>query len=146
VVKINDYEFPDHLRYDIDNQIWYDSLEDGTVRAGFTQWAVSLMGEVLVFTPKRIGRDFERGRSFATVEGGKWIGSARAAFDGVVVSHNENLIRKPELLMADSYGEGWMLVVRPSDENWRASLVTGSAIAPAFQAWLTTDSYKRRAE
>lgn len=146
MAKISDYEFPDHLRYDIDNQIWYDSLEDGTVRAGFTQWAVSLMGEVLVFTPKRIGRDFERGRSFATVEGGKWIGSARAAFDGVVVSHNENLIRKPELLMTDSYGEGWMLVVRPSDENWRARLVTGSAIGPAFQAWLTTDSYKRCTE
>jgi hypothetical protein len=52
-------------------------ISDGTVRAGFTPWAASLMGDVLVFTPKRIGRDFEKDRSFATIEGGKWIGSAR---------------------------------------------------------------------
>jgi len=146
VVRMQEHEFPEYLYYDIDNQIWYEPLADGTVRAGFTSWAVSLMGEVLVFTPKRIGRDFEAGRSFATVEGGKWIGSARAAFDGVVVSHNENLIRKPELLMQDAYGDGWILVVRPAHESWRKALVTGPAIAPAFEAWLATDSYKSRVE
>lgn len=146
MVKLADHELPDHLHYDIDNQIWYGPLADGTVRAGFTSWAVALMGEVLVFTPKRIGRDFERGRSFATVEGGKWIGSARAAFDGVVVAHNEALIAKPELLMHDAYGEGWMLVVRPADEAWPASLVTGAAIAPAFEAWLATETYKGRTD
>src|SRR5262249_43738375 len=146
MVKIQDNEFPDHLFYDIENQIWYEPLADGTLRAGFTSWAVSLMGEVLVFTPKRIGRDFEAGRSFATIEGGKWVGSARAAFDGVVVAHNESLIRKPELLMEDAYGEGWMLTVRPGAENWRATLVTGAAIGPAFEAWFATDAYKSRAE
>jgi glycine cleavage system H protein len=146
VVRIQDHEFPEHLLYDIDNQIWYAPLVDGTVRAGFTSWAVSLMGEVLVFTPKRLGRDFEQGRSFATIEGGKWIGSARAAFYGVVVSHNEDLIRKPELLMQDAFGDGWMLIVRPAHENWRGTLVTGSVIAPAFEAWLATDSYKSRVE
>ena len=103
-------------------------------------------GEVLVFTPKRIGRDFEKGRSFAVVEGGKWVGSARAAFDGVVVSHNESLIRSPELLMRDAYGDGWMLVVRPMREDWRTGLVTGSDIAPIFEAWFATEAYKSRME
>jgi glycine cleavage system H protein len=102
------------------------------------------MGEVLVFTPKRIGRDFEKGRSFATVEGGKWVGAARAAFDGVVVAHNESLVRKPELIMQDAYGAGFMLVVRPSGDEWRAGLVTGAAIAPAFEAWLATGVYRDR--
>jgi glycine cleavage system H protein len=146
VVTLQNHEFPGHFYYDIENQIWYEPLADGTVRAGFTSWAVSLMGEVLVFTPKRIGRDFEKNRSFATVEGGKWIGAARAAFDGVVVAHNDNLIRKPELLMQDAYGEGWMLVVRPAREDWRAGVVTGSAIAPGFEAWFATGFYRNRAE
>ena len=83
-----DYEFPEHLLYDLENQIWYQPLEDGTVRAGFTKWAAGLMGEILVFTPKRLTFDFDKGRSFAVVEGGKWVGSARAAFDGVVVSRS----------------------------------------------------------
>jgi glycine cleavage system H protein len=146
MVTLNESEFPEHLLYDIENQIWYAAFPDGTVRAGFTAWSAKLMGDVLVFTPKRIGRDFEKDRSFAVVEGGKWIGSARAAFDGTVVAHNELLVRKPELMNRDPFGEGWMLIVRPARENWRAGLVTGAGIAPAFEAWLATEVYKGRSE
>jgi len=144
VVNVQGNEFPDHLLYDIDNQIWYEPLDDGTARAGFTAWAANLMGEVLVFTPKRIGRSFERGRSFAVVEGGKWVGSARAAFDGSVVAHNELLERRPELLNQDPFCEGWMLIVRPAGDDWRVGLVTGAAIGPAFEAWVGTGIYKDR--
>jgi glycine cleavage system H protein len=143
VVKLEGGEYPDHLFYDVENQIWYEPLADGTVRAGFTAWAVSMMGDVLVFTPKRLGRNFEKGRSFAVVEGGKWVGSARSAFDGIVVAHNEVLIRKPELLR-DAFGEGWMLMVRPSHTDWRKGLVTGGEIAPAFEAWFASEAYRDR--
>jgi glycine cleavage system H protein len=144
MVTLHGTEFPDHLLYDIENQIWYAPLEDGTARAGFTSWAANLMGDVLVFTPKRIGRDFEKNRSFAVVEGGKWIGAARAGFDGIVVAHNELLVRKPELMNSDAYGEGWMLIVRPAHANWRDGLITGDAIAPAFETWLAAEAYKDR--
>lgn len=146
MVSLEGFDFPDHLFYDIANQIWYLPLGDGTVRTGFTSWSANLMGGIIVFTPKRLGRDFEKERSFAVVEGGKWVGSARAAFDGTVVAQNERLIREPELINSDSYGEGWMLVVRPAGEDWRSGLVTGEAIKPAFDAWLGTGSYKERAE
>lgn len=137
-------DFPEHLLYDIENQIWYEPLVDGTVRVGFTRWAANLMGEILVFTPKRLGFDFDADRSFAVVEGGKWVGSARAAFDGVVVSHNELLARKPEYLNCDPYNQGWMLVVRPKQDNWQDKLVDGKSIGPAFDAWVATGSYKDR--
>lgn len=143
---MQDDEFPHHLLYDVENQIWYEPLDDGTVRAGFTRWAVNLMGEVLVFTPKRIGRDFEKGRSFAVIEGGKWVGSARAAFDGIVIAQNELLMWKPELLNEDAYGQGWMLIVRPARDDWRDRLVTGTAVAPAFETWLKSEAYKDRSE
>jgi len=144
VVILQDSEFPEALHYDVDNQIWYQPLGDGTVRVGFTSWAARLMGEVLVFTPKRIGRDFDKGRSFAVVEGGKWVGSARAGFDGVVVAHNELLTQRPELINRDAYGEGWMLIVRPAHDDWKDALVTGAAIGPAFEAWFGTGAYKSR--
>jgi hypothetical protein len=54
---------------------------------------ICLLGDVLVLTPKRIGRDFEKGRPFATIERGQWIDTARAAFDEVVVA----LYRPPRL-------------------------------------------------
>ncbi|MFY9827754.1 MAG: hypothetical protein WCD75_19080 [Rhodoplanes sp.] len=138
-------DYPDDRFYDMNNQIWYEPLADGTVRAGFTPWAAALMGEILVFTPKRIGREFEKDRSFAVIEGGKWVGTARAAFDGVVVAHNDDVIDRPELVGEDAFGAGWMLVVRPAVADWREGLVTGQAIVPAFAAWLATEAYKDRA-
>ena len=138
-------DYPDNRFYDMNNQIWYEPLADGTVRAGFTPWAAALMGEILVFTPKRIGREFEKDRSFAVIEGGKWVGTARAAFDGVVVAHNDDVIDRPELIGEDAFGAGWMLVVRPAVADWREGLVTGKAIVPAFAAWLATEAYKDRA-
>ena len=139
-------DYPEHLYYDLENQIWYEPLPDGTVRAGFTPVSIALAGDVLVFTPKRIGKDFEARRSFATIECGKWVGSARAAFDGVVVASNAELERKPKLLNEDAFGAGWMLIVRPADATWREPLVTGPAIGPAFAAWLAAEAYKDRTE
>jgi len=141
---VADNDYPEHLYYDLDNQIWYEPLPDGTVRAGFTPIAIELAGEVLVFTPKRVGKDFEAQRSFAIIECGKWVGAARAAFPGVVVGANRELERRPRLLNEDAFGAGWMLIVRPSDTSWRDQLMTGSAIGPAFATWLASEVYKDR--
>lgn len=144
VTRIQEFDFPERLLYDVDNQIWYEPLSDGTVRAGFTPLAISLAGEVLVYTPKRIGKDFETNRSFATIECGKWVGAARAAFDGVVVAHNEALIRKPEMLNDDAFGQAWLLIVCPARDDWRSRLVTGAEIKPVFDVWLAAEKYRDR--
>jgi glycine cleavage system H protein len=138
-------EYPEHLYYDLDNQIWYEPLDDGTIRAGFTPLAVALAGEVLVFTPKRVGKPFEAQRSFAIIECGKWVGAARAAFNGVVLAANADLERKPALLNEDAFGAGWMLIVRADDPGWRQGLLTGPEIGAAFAAWHAAQSYKERA-
>ena len=132
-------EFPERLFYDVPNQIWYWPLGDGTLRVGWTAIAVALAGKILVFTPKRIGLDFEKNRSFATVEGGKWVGAAKSAFDGIVVAHNPALVEHPETANSDPYGEGWMLIVRPTRGDWQAGLVTGEAVAGAFEVWMEAE-------
>lgn len=137
-------EYPEHLYYDLENQIWYEPLADGTIRAGFTPIAIELAGDVLVFTPKRVGKDFEAQRSFATIECGKWVGAARAAFDGAVVASNEALVRRPKLLNEDAFGAGWMLIVRPNSPNWSPNLVPGSEVGPAFAVWIASEAYKDR--
>jgi glycine cleavage system H protein len=139
-------EYPEHLYYDLQNQIWYEPLADGTIRAGFTPIAIALAGEVLVFAPKRVGSPFEAQRSFAIIECGKWVGAARAAFNGVVVAGNADLERKPGLLNEDAFGKGWMLIVRADDPGWREDLLTGAETGPAFAAWLAAEAYKGRSE
>ena len=133
--------FPDALLYDVERHVWYAPAEDGLVRAGITQVGVALAREVIVFTPKRPGTSFEQGRAFATVESAKWIGSVRAAFDGVVVAVNEQAMRNTSLVNTDCYGAGWMLLVRPANEAWRGGLVTGAAVAVAYEAWMESEAY-----
>jgi glycine cleavage system H protein len=138
-------DYPEHLYYDLDNQIWYEPLPDGTIRAGFTPIAIELAGDVLVFTPKRDGKTFEAQRSFATIECGKWVGAARAAFDGVVVAANPALELRPKLLNEDAFAAGWMLIVRPASPSWQDNLITGgAAIEAAFASWLAAEAYKDR--
>jgi glycine cleavage system H protein len=144
LARVQDHEFPEHLLYDVENQIWYAPLGDGTLRTGFTSWAAALMGEVLVFTPKRLGHGFEKDRWLAMVEGGKWIGAARAGFDGTVVAHNENLVDKPELLTRDAFGNGWMLIVQPARDDWQTGLVTGTAIGSTIESWIAGGAYRER--
>lgn len=143
---VNGREFPEHLYYDLSNQVWYEPLPDGTIRAGFTPLAIELAGEVLVFTPKRVGRDFAPQKSFATIECGKWVGAARAAFNGVVLAVNEELEHRPRLLNDDAFGAGWMLIVRAGDAAWREKLATGAGIERAFADWIAAESYKDRTD
>lgn len=141
---IDGHEYPEYLSYDLQNQIWYEVLADGTIRAGFTPIAIALAGEVLVFTPKRVGKDFEAQRSFAVIECGKWVGAARAAFNGIVVASNAELERRPKLLNEDAFGQGWMLIVRADSADWAAKLTTGPGIEAAFNAWIAAEEYKGR--
>jgi glycine cleavage system H protein len=146
VAVVENIEYPEHLYYDLDNQIWYEPLDDGTVRAGFTPISMQLMGDVLAFTPKRVNRPFDAGRSFATIEGGKWVGAAEAAFSGIVIASNEELVRRPKLLNEDAFGTGWMLIVRAASPDWRDGLVTAEEVGSAFNAWIAAESYKARIE
>lgn len=145
IVEIGRHAFPIGRFYDVANQVWYWPLPDGTLRAGFTPLSMTLAGDALVFTPKPDGKPFWREKWFAMVECGKWVGAARAAFDGVMVSANEGLVRDPGLLNRDAFGAGWMAILRPDEPaSWSAGLVTGEAVAPAFAEWLAAEAYADR--
>jgi glycine cleavage system H protein len=141
MVIVRGCSFPDDLLYDVPNHTWYRPERDGLVRVGMTQVAIALAREVLVFTPKRAGRSFEAQRSIATIESAKWIGVVRAAFDGEVALVNEGLVARPTTANHDCYGDGWLMLVRPANDNWQANLVTGAAIGPAYEAWMEREAY-----
>jgi glycine cleavage system H protein len=141
VILVRGCRFPDDLFYDVPNHVWYRPEEGGVVRTGMTPVAIALAREVLVFTPKRVGMTFDRGRSFATVESAKWVGAVRAAFDGTVTAVNDTLVRHPMVANDDCYGAGWMMLVRPAIDSWRDILVTGDALGPAYEAWMDSEAF-----
>ncbi|MEM7430176.1 MAG: glycine cleavage system protein H, partial [Pseudomonadota bacterium] len=75
---------PDELLYDVENHIWFQETGDGNVKLGMTAIAAAMAGQIVAFTPKRVGRSVRAGKSCATVESGKWVGPAKSAAAGDV--------------------------------------------------------------
>ena len=54
---------PDDLLYDVENHIWFTEVGDGTVKLGMTTIATAMAGQLVAFTPKKVGRAGRAGRS-----------------------------------------------------------------------------------
>lgn len=133
---------PDDLLYDVENHTWFTEVGDGTVRLGMTTIATAMAGQLVAFTPKKVGRAVQAGRSCATVESGKWVGPAKSAAGGEVVAVNEALVANPSMANADPYA-AWMVQLKPEDwASVKATLVPGSAVAGPYEAKMTTDGFQ----
>ena len=94
------------------NHIWFTENGDGTVRLGMTSVATAMAGNLVAFTPKKVGRSVRPGKSCATLESGKWVGPAKSAAGGEVIEVNTALEEEPSLANQDPYA-AWMVVLRP---------------------------------
>jgi glycine cleavage system H protein len=133
---------PDQLLYDVENHIWYDELPDGNVKLGMTSVATAMAGQVVAYTPKKVGRAVEAGKSCATIESGKWVGPAKSVVAGTVAEVNEALAAKPSLANEDPYGAGWLVVLKP--QHWdaaKAALIPGTEVAPRYDAKMAADGF-----
>lgn len=133
---------PDDLYYDVPNNLWYRDNGDGTYTVGMTMIATGMAGSLVAFTAKKVGKTIEGGKSVATVESGKWVGPAKIGFDSEIVAVNDNLTANPKLANTDTYGEGWMVKVKPVDPAAAQSVLTpGSAVAAPYEAKMDADSF-----
>jgi len=133
---------PDDLLYDVENHIWFTEVGDGTVKLGMTTIATAMAGQLVAFTPKKVGRSVRAGRSCATVESGKWVGPAKSAAGGEVVAVNDELLANPSLANQDPYS-AWMVQLKPDDwDSVKASLTPGSAVSGPYEAKMTADGFE----
>jgi glycine cleavage system H protein len=133
---------PDDLLYDVENQIWFRELGDGTVKLGMTAVATAMAGKLVAYTPKAVGKDVKAGKSCATVESGKWVGPAKSAAGGTIVAINDTLTSNPSTANADPYGEGWLIILKPEEwDSVKAGLVPGSQVAGPYEAKMAADGF-----
>lgn len=140
--QVRGCDLPDDLLYDVENNIWYRENDDGTVTVGMTAVAAAMAGQLVAFTPKKAGRSVAAGKSCATIESGKWVGPAKLAFDAEVAEVNGALEGDPKLANNDTYGEGWMLKVKPSDWGTaKSGLIPGASVAEPYEAKMAADEF-----
>lgn len=139
---VNGCNIPDDLLYDVENHIWFSEQGDGTVKLGMTTVATAMAGQLVAFTPKKAGRAVKAGKSCATVESGKWVGPAKSAAAGEVVSVNDELVSNPSLANDDPYDKGWFIILKPEDwDSVKPSLTPGSAVTAAYEAKMASEGF-----
>jgi glycine cleavage system H protein len=105
---------PPDLRYTREHE--WTKVEGDRVRVGITDYAQEQLGDVVFVELPAVGAKVRSSDPFGTVESVKAVSELFSPFSGEVVEVNEVLLDKPELVNADPYGEGWMTVLRPSDQ------------------------------
>lgn len=142
MANVRGCNLPDDLLYDVDNHIWFTEVGDGNVKVGMTTVATAMAGQLVAFTPKKVGRSVKAGKSCATVESGKWVGPAKSAAAGEVVEVNEDLVSNPSLANEDPYEKGWLVILKPEDwDSVKGSLTTGSEVAGPYEAKMEADGF-----
>jgi len=132
---------PDNLLYDVDNHIWFNEVDNGHIRLGMTAVATAMAGQLVAFTPKKVGRTIGAGKSCATVESGKWVGPAKSAAGGEVVAVNQELQSNPSLVNQDPYA-AWLVEIKP--EDWagaRQTLTPGTEVAQKYEAKMDSEGF-----
>jgi glycine cleavage system H protein len=142
MANVRGCNLPDELLYDVENHIWYRELPDGNVKLGMTTVATAMAGQLVAYTPKKVGRSVDAGKSCATVESGKWVGPAKSAVGGSVAEVNDALVAKPSLANEDPYGAGWLVILKPTDwASVKGTLTPGAQVAPKYEAKMAADGF-----
>ncbi len=112
-MKIDKYEFPDELYYD-KNHGWA-LVEGNTVTQGVTAFAQKISKEIVYVEVPRLGRAVEQGKTFMSMESGKWVGRIAAMVSGKIAEANEELEWDVMPINEDPFGEGWLAKIEASE-------------------------------
>ena len=85
------------------------------------------MGDVVYVDTPEMGTEVKAGEPFGEVESTKSVSDVYSPVSGTVVDVNVQLGDTPALVNQDPYGEGWMIVVEPSDPSAVESLLDADA-------------------
>lgn len=99
------------------------------MRVGITDYAQDALGDVVFVQLPEVGTSVQPGAALGEVESTKSVSEIYAPIAGEVLEVNLGLEDSPELVNTDPYGEGWMVVIKPSD-------------AATVDAMLDADAYR----
>jgi len=113
LVKVYDYEVREGLYY---SKEWtWVKIEDGKARIGITDYAQKQLREIVFAELPSVGDEVVKGEPFGTVESVKSVSDLVAPLSGKIEEVNEEVVDNPQIINEDPYGEGWLIVVSPSN-------------------------------
>lgn len=114
-------EFPADLRYTKEHEWARD--EDGRLRVGITDFAQDSLGDVVYVDLPEPGTQVRANQPLGEVESTKSVSDVYSPVSGTVVERNAMVDERPELVNQSPYGDGWLVVIEPSDPDELSSLL-----------------------
>ena len=137
-MRIDKYEFPDDLYYDLEHN--WARVEGNVVTQGMSDFGQGLAGEIVYAEVPRVGRDVEQGQAFMSMESGKWVGRIKAIVSGKIAEANEEIEWESTVINEDPYGEGWLAKIEAADLSELDGLMRPSD--PAFTQLIAAEREK----
>jgi glycine cleavage system H protein len=106
-------EFPDELRYTNDHE-WV-RVEGSLAKVGITDYAQDALGDVVYVDLPEVGASVTANQPLGEVESTKSVSDVISPIGGTVVQKNPMIDDRPELVNEQPYGDGWLVVIEPTD-------------------------------
>ena len=119
-------EQPDDLRYAPTHE-WARLEDDGSVTVGISDHAQAALGDLVFVETPPVDEPVTAGQPCAVVESVKAASDLYAPISGLVIDTNARLGDEPELVNSDPYGAGWIMRIKPDDENDLGDLLDAEA-------------------
>ena len=126
--------YPDDLKYTKDHE-WV-RLKGNRGLVGITHYAQKQLGDVVYLELPEVGRKLKVQETFGTVESVKAVSELFSPVAGEVAEINAALVKGPEKINSDPYGEAWMVAVKLDDPAAVEKLMD----AAAYKAFVESES------
>jgi glycine cleavage system H protein len=123
---------PDNLMYTKDHEWLRTEGEEAYV--GISDFAQHELGDIVFIEVETIGEILTKGESFGTIEAVKTVSDMYMPVSGEVLSFNEELNTKPEIVNQDPYGKGWVIKIRIQNKDEVGELLNPTQYSELIKA------------
>ncbi len=134
------FEIPEHLRFH-QGHAWALGESPNLVRAGIDDFAAKLIGEAEEVNLPQRGQWIRQGQKVWSFRVNGELVEMVSPIEGTVSDVNDEVVRHPESLTSDPYGNSWLMTVQSPDAKTNFRNLLGGNMARN----LVADSAKRLA-
>ena len=118
--------YPPEFKYTKDHE-WL-SVSGNRARVGITDYAQTQLGDIVFVELPEIGRRFNQGDQFGSIESVKAVSDLYCPVSGEVVEVNATLVEHPEVVNSDPHG-AWMIGLKLANPDEVARLLDSEGYA-----------------
>ena len=117
---------PENLYYSEEHE-WAHFTDENEVIIGITDYAQTQLGDIIYLEFPKVGETFKVGDVFGEIEAVKTVSELYSPISGQIIELNLELEQNPDLVNDDPYGSGWIIKIRPANQDDKNKLMNSKS-------------------